>query len=134
MDFLPEYLFVSEALFSQMDSFLTAGVSLLRKKLNSSIGNGNTMVEFFSAAMLFNVCRYLNCMADDDSLRISAASFSALDDLCSPSAAMTFIYLLLLLLLNTRIRLRIRSFKEILTVYFSFGLSGCFRFCCHGPL
>lgn len=32
---------------------------------------------------------YLNCSADLDSLIMSEASFRALDDFCSPSAAMT---------------------------------------------
>jgi len=54
-----------------------------------SIGTGNMIVEFFSAAIEFRVCRYLSCKADGDSSMILEASLSALDALISPSAAMT---------------------------------------------
>ena len=37
----------------------------------------------------FTVCKYLSCNADGDWLKISDASLSALDALCSPSAAIT---------------------------------------------
>ena len=54
-----------------------------------SIGRGKIIVEFFSAAMVLNVCRYLSCSATGDSAITLAASFRALEALCSPSAAMT---------------------------------------------
>jgi hypothetical protein len=47
------------------------------------------MVELRSAAMLFNVCRYLSWSAIGDSLMTLAASLSAHDAFCSPSAATT---------------------------------------------
>ena len=55
----------------------------------NSMGSGNMMVEFFSAEILFNVCRYLSCSADEDSLMTSEAFFSAKAALFSPSAAIT---------------------------------------------
>ena len=48
------------------------------------------MVEFFSADIVFSVCRYRSCRADGDSLMMSAASFRARDAFCSPSAATTY--------------------------------------------
>ena len=56
----------------------------------SSIGSGNIIVEFFSAAMAFNVCRYRSCRACGDSDMTSAASLSARDEFISPSAAITY--------------------------------------------
>ena len=56
---------------------------------NNSNGIGKTIVEFFSAAIEFKVWRYLNCRAAGDSEMTSAASLSALDAFCSPSAAIT---------------------------------------------
>ena len=50
---------------------------------------GNTIVEFFSAAIVDNVCKYLNCNAVGDWLMTSAAALSAIDAFCSPSAATT---------------------------------------------
>ena len=41
------------------------------------MGMGKMMVEFFSADIVFRVCRYLSCSADDDSLMTSEASLSA---------------------------------------------------------
>jgi len=49
------------------------------------------MVEFFSAATLLSVWRYLSWRAVPEVLITSAASFRALDALCSPSAAITYI-------------------------------------------
>ena len=54
-----------------------------------SMGMGKMMVEFFSAEMLFRVCRYLNCIADGLQAIISEAAFSAELAFCSPSAAIT---------------------------------------------
>ena len=56
---------------------------------NISIGRGKMMVEFFSEEMEFSVWRYLSCKAAGDELIVSAASFKALLDFCSPSAATT---------------------------------------------
>jgi hypothetical protein len=61
------------------------------KDVVSSIGSGKMMVEFFSAAMAFNVCRYRSCRACGDSAITSAASFRARDEFISPSAAITYI-------------------------------------------
>ena len=77
---------------------------------STSMGSGKIMVEFFSAEIVFRVwidrsrkidsqdippfpvftCRYLSCSAAGDCRMISAASASALLDLCSPSAATTW--------------------------------------------
>lgn len=57
--------------------------------LNNSIGTGKTIVEFFSAAIELNVCKYLNCRAAGDAIITSAASFNAREARCSPSAAIT---------------------------------------------
>lgn len=59
------------------------------RERSSSIGIGNMMVEFFSAEMLVNVCKYLSCSATGLWLITSAASFNATDARCSPSAATT---------------------------------------------
>ena len=50
------------------------------------------MVEFFSADIVFKVCRYRNCNAAPDCAMTSAASLRDLDALCSPSAAITCKY------------------------------------------
>ena len=50
------------------------------------------MVEFFSAAMLDKVCRYLSWRADGDSEMIIEASFKAMLAFCSPSAAITLAF------------------------------------------
>ena len=55
----------------------------------NSMGSGNMMVEFFSAEILFKVCRYLSCKADGDSLMTSEAFFNDKAALFSPSAAIT---------------------------------------------
>ena len=76
------------------------------KAPRSSIGNGNTIVEFFSAEIALRVymisyllllvlfaiiltCKYLSCNAAGDWAMTSAATFRAWLDFCSPSAAMT---------------------------------------------
>ena len=56
----------------------------------SSMGMGNTMVEFFSEEMVDRVWRYLSCKAAGDSEMMSLASFRALEAFCSPSAAITW--------------------------------------------
>ena len=59
------------------------------KCANSSIGSGNMMVEFFSADIVLNVCRYRSWRADEDLLMTSDASLSACAAWFSPSAAIT---------------------------------------------
>jgi len=59
------------------------------KWLRMSMGSGKTMVLFFSAEMVFKVCRYLSCSAAGVSAITSLASRSALLAFCSPSAAIT---------------------------------------------
>ena len=61
----------------------------LTKFESMSMGRGKITVEFFSAAMLFKVCKYLSWSADGESDIISDASFNARDAFCSPSAAIT---------------------------------------------
>lgn len=56
----------------------------------NSTGIGKTMVEFFSAEIVFNVCRYRSCIADGVSAMMSAASFRERDAVISPSAAITW--------------------------------------------
>ena len=68
--------------YSEMAAFLPRPCSI-------SIGRGNTIVEFLSAAILLSVCRYLSCRAVPLCEITSAASFKALLALCSPSAAIT---------------------------------------------
>jgi len=57
---------------------------------NLNILNITIIVEFFSAATEFNVCKNLNCKAAGESASIVAASFNELLARCSPSAAITF--------------------------------------------
>jgi hypothetical protein len=45
---------------------------------SKSIGNGKMIVLFFSALIVFRVCRYLKVRAAGDSEIISLASFKAL--------------------------------------------------------
>lgn len=61
------------------------------KWLMMSMGRGKMMVEFFSAAMVLRVWRYLSWRADGDSEITRDASFRALDAFISPSAAITYI-------------------------------------------
>lgn len=61
------------------------------KWLMISMGRGKMMVEFFSAAMVLRVWRYLSWRADGDSAITRDASFRALDAFISPSAAITYI-------------------------------------------
>ena len=56
----------------------------------NSTGIGKTMVEFFSAEIVFNVCRYRSCIADGVSAMMSAASFKEREAVISPSAAITW--------------------------------------------
>ena len=56
----------------------------------NSMGMGNTMVEFFSAEMVWRVWRYLSRRAAGLSGIMSLASFRALLALFSPSAAITW--------------------------------------------
>ena len=101
------------------------------KCVKKSIGNGNIIVEFFSADIELSVwnnkycqwyfsCfsfilryplkgfnlgstllhnniyltwRYLSCKAEDDSAMTSEASLNALEAFCSPSAAITYIWI-----------------------------------------
>ncbi|GMR32165.1 hypothetical protein PMAYCL1PPCAC_02360, partial [Pristionchus mayeri] len=65
-------------------------VDQLSRCLTISIGRGKIIVEFFSAATLFSVCRYLNWSAAGDWAITSAASCSDRDASFSPSAAITF--------------------------------------------
>lgn len=58
------------------------------KLCSISMGRGKMIVEFFSAAMEFRLCRYRSWRADGDSAMTREASFSALDAFISPSAAM----------------------------------------------
>ncbi len=53
------------------------------------MGSGNMIVEFFSAEMVLRVCKYRSWRAEGDSLMTSAASLSAREAFCSPSAAIT---------------------------------------------
>ena len=56
-----------------------------------SSGKGKTMVELCSTLMFAIACRNRSWIADEFSARMSEASFSALDELISPSAAVTWI-------------------------------------------
>ena len=66
---------------------------LFIKPCSMSIGSGKIIVEFFSAEIVFSVCRYRNCRAALDCAMTSAASFNDLDARCSPSAAITYKYI-----------------------------------------
>ena len=64
-------------------------IYFLAKFENISNGTGNIMVLFFSAEMLFNVCRYLSWSAPGLAAIISLAALRAELAFCSPSAAIT---------------------------------------------
>ena len=64
-------------------------LSLGRNRDKKFTGRGKMMVEFFSAEMVVNVCKYRSWRAEGDSEIMSAASFKARDAFISPSAAMT---------------------------------------------
>lgn len=55
-----------------------------------SNGIGKTIVEFFSCAILFSVCKYRSCNAAPDCEITSDASFNDWDAFFSPSAAIIF--------------------------------------------
>ena len=78
-------LFTYFAWFCQLYNY-TSYVCLMPIK---PMGTGKTMVELFSAEMLFRVWRYLSCREAGLPTRISAACFKALLAFCSPSAAIT---------------------------------------------
>ena len=82
---------LSKRLNREIESALleTLSAPLFMKFAISSMGTGNMMVEFFSTAMFCRVCRYLSCMEQDDSVKVSAAFLKAFDAFCSPSAAIT---------------------------------------------
>ena len=67
----------------------TVIVHFLIKCCRNSMGKGKMIVEFFSAEMVFKVCRYLSCKAEGDWSMTSEASFKARAERCSPSAAIT---------------------------------------------
>merc|ERR1719317_1811622 len=72
-----------------VEFFLWRTPSPSMKAPRISMGRGKMIVEFFSAEMEFRVCKYLSCNAAGEVAMISAASFKALLDFCSPSAAIT---------------------------------------------
>lgn len=67
---------------TKIDQFFT-------KPSRTLMGSGNMIVEFFSAEMVLRVCKYRSWRAEGDSLMTSAASLSAREAFCSPSAAIT---------------------------------------------
>lgn len=64
-------------------------IAYFMKEDKKSTGSGKTMVEFFSEAIWFKVWRYRSWRAAGEVWMMSAASLSALEALCSPSAART---------------------------------------------
>lgn len=56
-------LFILEVAEGSMPVCLAWAGDILEEKkgVNSSTGSGKIIVEFFSAEMLFNVCKYLSC-------------------------------------------------------------------------
>lgn len=91
---------------------------------NILIGIGNRIVESLSAALLVSVCRYRSWSAVGSDLIISAASLSANDAFCSPSAATTC---------SPIDGPRLIVFKSSYS-YLSPGLSARLRFGSHSPL
>ena len=88
-----------ELVKTRLDSFASTCLrylSLLANWLSISIGMGKIIVEFFSAATVVSVCKYLSCSATGLWLITSAASFSACEAFCSPSAEITLAFASLL--------------------------------------
>ena len=81
-------IYLNQFLLNKSSNFLLIYFSLLYFVKNS-IGTGKIIVEFFSAAMLVSVCKYLKCSDTGLLLKSSPASLNANAERCSPSAAIT---------------------------------------------